>query len=77
MQNLLEQDKSSDIKQQSTFCDCKWSNNTLMRLGYKTNGTSYNFDKACSGAPDGSFEKVYLIRDANHFDKSPNSTYLK
>ena len=39
----------------------------------KQTETSYNFDKIWSGAPEGRFGKLFLIRDANNFDKSPNS----
>ena len=35
-------------------------------------GTSYNFDKVWSGAPDGRFGKLCLIRDANNFYINPN-----
>ena len=36
----------------------------------KPTGTSYNFDKVWSGAPNGRFGKLYIIKDANNFDKS-------
>ena len=43
----------------------------------KPMATSWNFDKVCSDAPDGRFRKLFLIRDAKNFDKSPNSIYFK
>ena len=45
--------------------------------GTQPMGTSYNFDKVWSGAPDERFGKLFLIRDANTFDKSQNSIYFK
>ena len=48
-----------------------------MRGGYKTNVNILNFDKVCGGAPYGRFGKLFLIRDANNFDKSLNSIYFK
>ena len=43
---------------------------SVKHTGVFTNqtGTSYNFDKVCSGAPDDRFGKLFLIRDANNFD---------
>ena len=41
-------------------------------LKKQTTGTSYDFDKIWSGAPDGSSGKLFLYRDANYFDKSQN-----
>ena len=42
--------------------------------GYtKPMGTSKNFDKVCSGAPDSCFGKLLLIRNAKIFDNSQNS----
>ena len=53
-----EQYKSSDIEQQPPFGDCKISNiQPQNRGGTKPTGTSYNFDKVWSGAPDGRFGK--------------------
>ena len=54
-----EQDKSSDIEQQPTFGDRKISNIQPQNRGggTKPTGTSYNFDKVWSGAPDGRFGK--------------------
>ena len=40
--------------------------------GYKTHGNIPKF-WLCSGAPDSCFRKLFLIRDAKNFDKSPNS----
>ena len=37
-------------------------------------GTSYDFEKTWSDAPDGRSGKLFLIRDAN-VDKSQNSMY--
>ena len=50
-----EQDKSSDIEQQPPFGDRKISNiqPKIGGGGTKPTGTSYNFDKVRSGAPDG------------------------
>ena len=43
----------------------------------KPTGTLYKFDKVRRRAPDGRFGKVFLIRDANNFDKSPiNKPYI-
>ena len=42
----------------------------------KPTGTSYYFDKVWSGAPDGRFEKLFLIRNAKNFDQSPNNIFL-
>ena len=41
----------------------------------KSTGTSYNFDKVWSGAPDGRFGKWFLIRDANNLENTANSLY--
>ena len=58
-ENSQEQDKSSDIEQQPPFGDRKLSNIQPQNRGggFKTKGTSYNFDKVWSGAPDGRFGK--------------------
>ena len=37
----------------------------------------YNFDKIWSGAPNGCSGILFLIRNANNFDKSPNSMHFK
>ena len=52
---LQIQDKSSDIEQQPPFGDCTMSNIQPQNRGggSKPTGTSYNFDKVRSGAPDG------------------------
>ena len=39
-----------------------------MRGRYKTNGTSYNFDKVWSGAQNGRFRKLLLTRKAYDFE---------
>ena len=54
-ETLKEQDKSSDIEQQPPFGDRKISNIQPQNTGgaAKPTGTSYNFDKMWSGAPDG------------------------
>ena len=44
---------------------------------YKTNGNIMKCDKVCNGAPDGRFGKLFLIRDAKNFDKSPKTIYFK
>ena len=76
---LKVQDKSSDIEQKPPFGDCKISNIQPQNKGggavTKPTGTSYNFDKVWSGAPDGRFGKLFLIRDANNLDNKPNSLY--
>ena len=43
--------------------------------GYITKWTLYNFDKWWSDTPDRRFAKVFLIRDTNNFDNSPNSIW--
>ena len=43
--------------------------------GYKQTGIPYNFDKVWSGAPNGRFGKLFLIRDAYTFEKSSNSLH--
>ena len=72
-----EQDEYSDIEQQPPFGDRKISNIQPQNRGggTKPTGTSYNFDKVWSGAPDGRFGKLFLIRDANNLDNKPNSLY--
>ena len=73
-----EQDEYSDIEQQPPFGDRKISNIQPQKKGggcTKPTGTSYNFDKVWSGAPDGRFGKLFLIRDANNLDNKPNSLY--
>ena len=57
--NLQEQDKSSDIEQQPPFGDRKISNIQPQNRGggSKPTGTSNNFDKVWSGAPDDRFGK--------------------
>ena len=40
----------------------------------KPRGTSCNFDKVWSGAPDGRLGKYFLIRDTNNLDNKPNRT---
>ena len=56
---LQEQDKSSDIEQQPPFGDRKKKAIFRLKIGgvTKPTGTSYNFDKVWSGAPDGRFGK--------------------
>ena len=39
----------------------------------KQTGTSYNFDKIWSGAPDSRFGKFFSLRNAFNFVQSPNS----
>ena len=61
IQNTQKQDKSSDIEQQPPFGDRKISNiqpQIGVRGGVtKPTGTSCNFEKVWSGAPDGRFGK--------------------
>ena len=74
--SVTEQDKSSDIEQQPPFGDRKISNiQPKIGRGTKQTGTSYNFVKVWSGAPDGRFGKLFLIGDANNLDNKPNSLY--
>ena len=56
---VYEKDKSSDIEQQPSFSKGG---------GIKPTGTSYNFDKVWSCAPDDRFGKQFLIRDVNNLD---------
>ena len=68
------QDKSSDVEPLTTAnkaIHClKWRGGG----GYKANGKIILF---WSGAPDGHFGKLFLIKNAKNFDKSPNSIYFK
>ena len=69
---IQEQGKWSDIEQQPPFDDCKWNNTAANGDGgTKPTGTTLKkIDKVWSGVPDSRFGKLFLIRDANNFDKS-------
>ena len=48
-----------------------------MRRGYKTNGIIIYICNVWIGATDGRLRQIFLIMDANTFDKSTISVYFK
>ena len=73
----LEQDKSSDIEQQPPFGDRNISNIQPQNRRGKPTGTSYNFDKVWSGAPDGRFGKYLENIEIKYMTESNTSaSYL-
>ena len=66
----VEQDKSSDIEQQPPFGDRKISNIQPKKKGgvTKPTGTSYNFDKVWSGAPETNISWTCLVSGLLSFE---------
>ena len=75
--NEQEQDKSSDTEDRRPLTTVYKRIHCLELSGgggggYKTKGNIISFRQSKSGAHDGRFGKLFLIRDANNFDKNPN-----